>query len=161
VGAAEIATNGVGASEIASNAVGSAEIAADAVGSSEIASNAVGPAELAANAVTTEKIAAGAVGSGQVADGSLRLADVSAARGTVAVNPPNIATGDCVSLSVTVTGAAVGDLVLLAPPADLEAGLFASTPRVVASDGSTTFGVCNTAAAVDGVERAWTFALLR
>ena len=129
--------------------------------SSEIASNAVNSAEIAANAVTTDKIAVGAVGSAQVADGSLRLADVSAARGTVNVNPPNINAGACASLAVTITGAAVGDMVLLAPPADLEVGLFASAPRVVASDGSTTFGICNTAATIDGVDRAWSFALLR
>jgi hypothetical protein len=162
VGAAEIATNGVGSAEIASNAVGSAEIAADAVGSSEIATNAVGSAEIAANAVTTDKLAAGAVGSGQVADGSLRLADIAAVRGTVSVDPPNLATGACALQTVTVTGAAAGDLVLLAPPADVEAGLYASAARLVASDGTTTFGVCNEGAgAVDGVARAWTFAVLR
>ncbi len=162
VGAAEIATNGVGSSEIASNGVGSAEIAADAVGSSEIAANAVGAAEIAANAVTTEKIAAGAVGTGQVADGSLRLADIAAVRGTVSVDPPNLATGTCALQTATITGAAAGDLVLLAPPADIEAGLYASAARLVASDGTTTFGVCNEGAgAVDGVARAWTFAVLR
>src|SRR5262245_46488505 len=126
--------------QIRGGVVGAAEIATNGVGAAEIASNAVGSAEIAANAVTTEKIAANAVGSAQVADGSLRLADVAVARGTIQVDPADLAPNACeVITSTAITGAAAGDLVLLGPPADLEAGLYASAARLVASDGKTTF----------------------
>lgn len=173
VGSAEIATNAVGTSEIAANGVNASEIAVNAVGADEIAADAVSTAELAPNAVTAEKVAGGAIGvdaigsgavrSDEVADGSLRLADIAVARNTVNVDPADLAAGDCEAKTVVIPGAAAGDLILLAPPADLEAGLYATATRVVAADGSTGFSVCNGATtAVNGAgARAWTFAILR
>lgn len=67
---------------------------------------------------------------------------------------PSIAAGAIAELTVTVVGAAAGDVVHLGPPATLEAGLMASA-RVSATD-TVTIRVHNTTGgAVDPVSATW------
>lgn len=82
-------------------------------------------------------------------------------QGTVAVNPASISANACAETAVTITGAAVGDMVLLSPPASLEAGLCASGARVSAAN-TVQIRLCNvTGDAVDGAERTWQYILIK
>jgi hypothetical protein len=75
-------------------------------------------------------------------------------RGTATLDFPSIATNACAELTMTVTGAAVGDLVWLGPPAALDVGLLSM--GFVSAANTVKVRVCNqTAAAIDPVSATW------
>lgn len=82
-------------------------------------------------------------------------------RGQVAIDPPSIAAGAASDVSVTFTGAAVGDVVQAVPPSDLEAGLVPILARVSAANTIVVRLYNPTAGAVDGASKTWTFYLHR
>jgi hypothetical protein len=81
-------------------------------------------------------------------------------RGTVAVDPASIAAGAAGSTVITIAGVKSTDIVVLEPPAALEAGLY---PKgVIPGNGSVTLILGNpTAGAVDGASRTWTYKIYR
>jgi hypothetical protein len=81
--------------------------------------------------------------------------------GTVALDPASVAAQTCTEHQVTISGAAVGDVVCLTPPASLEAGLCVSGARVSAAN-TVQIRLCNvTGGAVDGSSRTWSYVLIR
>lgn len=81
--------------------------------------------------------------------------------GTVSVNPASVAAATCAETSVTISGALVGDVIVMSPPASLEAGLCASGARVSAAD-TVQVRLCNvTAGAVDGAALTWSYVIIR
>lgn len=81
--------------------------------------------------------------------------------GTISVDPASIATLESSETSVTISGAAVGDIVIMNPPASLETGLVASGARVSATDTVLVRLSNMTAGSVDGAARDWTYTLIR
>lgn len=79
---------------------------------------------------------------------------------TAALDFPSIAAAGQQELTITVTGAAVGDAVLLGPPSTLTAGLIA-TARVSAAD-TVTIRLSNiTGSAIDPASATWRATVLR
>jgi len=81
-------------------------------------------------------------------------------RGTVAIDPASIAAGASGTTTVTLAGLKSTDILVLEPPAALEAGLY---PKgVIAGNGSFQLILGNpTAGAVDGTSRTWTYKVYR
>lgn len=77
--------------------------------------------------------------------------------GTAAVDPPSIAAGAKTSVTFSVTGASVGDLVEVQPPAALETGLVVVAARVSAANTVQVDLYNPTAGAIDGTSRTWTY----
>jgi hypothetical protein len=71
------------------------------------------------------------------------------------VDPPSIAANSKGSVTVTVTGAAVGDHFVCEPPGALEAGLIYVGCRVTGADQLTIYLANITAGAIDGAARSW------
>lgn len=81
--------------------------------------------------------------------------------GTVSVNPASIAAASTGDTTVTITGVASGDVVVMNPPDALEAGLAFGGCWVSAADSVKVRLVNPTAGAVDGAARNWTYAVFR
>ena len=82
-------------------------------------------------------------------------------KGTVSVNPAEIAANTQAETQITITGAATGDIVIMNPPASLEAGLVYSHARVSASN-TVQVGLGNiTGTPVNGADLTWTYCILR
>jgi hypothetical protein len=79
---------------------------------------------------------------------------------TAVLDFPSVAAGAQAELTVSAAGAAVGNAVLLGPPAALEAGLVA-TARVTAADTVTIRLLNVTAAAIDPVSATWRVSVLK
>lgn len=78
--------------------------------------------------------------------------------GTVAVNPPSIAATSSAEVAVSISGVAVGDIVLFEPPSGLETGLAASGTGRVSAANTVQLRLTNvTGAAVDGASRTWRY----
>ena len=77
---------------------------------------------------------------------------------TAALDFPSISAGLSADLTIALTGAAVGDIVVAAPPV-LVAGLGYSA-FVSAADTVTVRLINNTAGAVDAASQSWTVAVL-
>jgi hypothetical protein len=83
-------------------------------------------------------------------------------KGTVSVNPASLATVTAADLSVTITGAAVGDAVIMNPPAaGLTAGLFATDVWVSAADTVKIRFYNGSAGTIDEAAADWTYTLIR
>lgn len=81
--------------------------------------------------------------------------------GTVSVNPPSIAGGAEADVSVTITGAAAGDVVVLQPPAALTAGLYIVGVAVTATN-TVTLRLYNvTGGAIDEAAATWNYRIFR
>jgi len=103
----------------------------------------------------------GAVTALSLNPGSSSVALSKIIKGTVAVNPAVIAANTQAETAVTITGAATGDVVIMNPPASLEAGLVYSHARVSAAD-TVRVGLGNiTGSPVDGASLTWTYLILR
>jgi hypothetical protein len=81
--------------------------------------------------------------------------------GTIAVDPASIATLQSAETAVTISGAAVGDIVIMNVPASLETGLAFGGARVSAADTVQVRLSNMTAGAVDGTSRNWTYTIIR
>lgn len=84
--------------------------------------------------------------------GTIRKLDV----GTVVLNPGSATTNSVVVVTFTLTGAAVGDVVVVNPPAAIEAGLIATA--FVSAANTVTVRVANiTAGTVDAASATWSY----
>jgi len=82
-------------------------------------------------------------------------------KGTVAVDPAEIAGTTQAETEITIAGAATGDIVIMNPPASLEAGLVYSHARVSATN-TVQVGLANiTGTPVNGADLTWTYCILR
>ncbi len=83
-------------------------------------------------------------------------------KGTVAVNLASLATVTAADLDVTITGAAVGDSVIIQPPAaDMTAGLLVCQAWVAAAD-TVTIRVYNASGStIDEASATWIYTLIR
>jgi len=81
-------------------------------------------------------------------------------RGTATVDPPSIGAAGKTSVTFTVTGAQVGDVVDVQPPAALETGLVVVAARVSALNTVQVDLYNPTAGAIDGTSRSWTYTVL-
>lgn len=81
-------------------------------------------------------------------------------RGTVTLDPASIAAGASGTVTVTIAGLKSTDILIMEPPAALEAGLY---PKgVIVGNGSATLILGNpTAGAVDGASRVWGYKVIR
>jgi len=79
--------------------------------------------------------------------------------GTITVDPPSIAAGATANVDITVSGAAVGDVIFVMPPSDLEGDLKVLGASVVAAN-TVRIGLKNEGSvAVDGVSKEWGYLL--
>ncbi|MFC6080923.1 hypothetical protein [Sphaerisporangium aureirubrum] len=79
---------------------------------------------------------------------------ITVLKGTATLDFPSIAAATSAELTITVTGAAVGNAVALAPPATLTAGLVAFG-RVTATNTVTVRLANVTASAIDPASATW------
>jgi hypothetical protein len=77
--------------------------------------------------------------------------------GSVSVDPASITNATSLETPVTITGVAVGDVVMFFVPASLETGLVLSGSRVSAANTVQLRLSCIAAAPVDGANRTWEF----
>lgn len=81
--------------------------------------------------------------------------------GTISVNPESVSANSSAETEVTISGAAVGDIVIMNVPASLEAGLAYSGVRVSAAN-TVQVRLSNiTGSGVDGDARDWTYTIIR
>ena len=81
-------------------------------------------------------------------------------RGTVTIDPPSLTTGTKNSVSVTIAGVKVTDIVILEPPSTLEAGLVYQGCR--AKNGGADVDIANpTAGTIDGASKTWTYKIIK
>lgn len=83
------------------------------------------------------------------------------AKGTVSVDPGSLTTLTSSETSVTISGVAVGDMVIMNPPASLETGLVFSGARVSATDTVLVRLSNMTAGSVDGAALTWSYTIIR
>ena len=79
--------------------------------------------------------------------------------GIVSIDPPSIGAAAVATVSVTIAGVKASDIVLLEPPAALEATLSPKGWR--AKDGGVDLDIYNAAGTVDGTARNWTYKIIR
>lgn len=83
-------------------------------------------------------------------------------KGTVSVNFASMLTDTVADLDVTVTGAAVGDIVLMQPPAaDMTAGLIIGQAWVAAANTVTVRIFNQSAGTIDEAAATWNYLLIR
>lgn len=83
-------------------------------------------------------------------------------KGTVSVNLASLATVTAADLDVTITGAAVGDAVILQPPAaDMTAGLLVCQAWVAATDTVTVRVYNASGGTIDEAAATWIYTLIR
>lgn len=82
-------------------------------------------------------------------------------QGSVTVDPANLAANSSAETELTISGAAVGDMIIFNVPASLEAGLAFSGARVSAAD-TVQLRLSNvTGSGVDGASRSWSYLVIR
>lgn len=82
-------------------------------------------------------------------------------KGTVSVDPASLLAATTNDTSVTITGAALGDVIVMNPPDALESGLVFGGARVTAAN-TVKVRVGNvTAGAIDAAAASWTYAIYR
>ena len=179
--AADLAADSVTGSELANGAVvGGAggdvsdgtlttdDIAADTITAADLAADSVAASELADNAVDNAAMADDAVRAAEVQNGSLRAADIGVLSGSVAIDPPSVATSNCAtaqSAANSVPGIQVGDHVIVTPPDTLSIRLVGTSVRQTAAD-RLTVRLCNIwsgigSGAVDDTSRTWQYIVTR
>ena len=77
--------------------------------------------------------------------------------GTISINPPSIATITRAAVTFTLTGAAVGDRIVMEPPAALNDDLVFVGARVTAADTVTVYIYNPTAGAIDDAAQTWNY----
>lgn len=82
-------------------------------------------------------------------------------KGTVAVDPASLLTLTSNETSVTITGAATGDIVIMNPPSTLESSLSFTGAYVSAADTVKVRITNHSAGTVDGASGTWTYCILR
>jgi hypothetical protein len=79
------------------------------------------------------------------------------ASGTLSIDPGSVSAQSRGSVTATITGAAVGDVVILQPPSGLNAGLAFAGCVVTASDTLTVFLANLTTGSIDDGSNSWTY----
>lgn len=78
--------------------------------------------------------------------------------GTVTVDPAEIAAVETGETDVTIAGVAAGDLVVMIPPATLDAGIVVSSPSRVSAADTVKLRLGNiTAGAINVASATWTY----
>lgn len=99
--------------------------------------------------------------AGNLTAGASTVALTLVKTGTVAVDPASLLTATLNETAVTITGAAVGDIVIMNPPSALEATL-AFAGAYVSATNTVKVRLANiSAGTVDGASASWTYTLLR
>jgi hypothetical protein len=158
-----LADGAVAAAKLAAGAVagGTGGVIADnSITAADLASGSVQADEIDTGAVGSDEIGAGAVGASEVQNGSLAQADVGKLSGTVSIDPPNIAGGDCATVTATVTGVSVGDVAIVNAETGLDGSLSVST--LAPSANTLNVRLCNIDAvvAVNDTSRSFSYVIL-
>src|SRR4051794_9662662 len=130
------------ADDLGINSVGATEIADATIDSGEIIDNSLGAIDLAPNAVGVSEIAPNAVTGAKVASQSLTTADILGAEVNGAISLSNIPNGRCNQVTFNVSGAVVGQSVLVSTRAAIQNGIVLY-PNRVASAGHVEVNACN------------------
>lgn|SRR5574343_32868 len=94
-----------------------------------------------------------------VGTSSVKLTQVY--KGTIAVDPGSLTTLTSTDVSVTITGAATGDMVIVNPPSTLESTLACGGAYVSAAN-TVKIRISNVSSGtVDGASLTWSYAILR
>lgn len=129
------------------------------MGTSHISSNVIMAGTLEVTGATTFTGAQAAPTSLAIGGGT---AITKVVRGTVAVDPASLLTVAAADTSITITGAAVGDTVILNPPtAGLTAGLLICGAWVSATNTVKVRLYNSTGSTIDEASASWTYTLIR
>lgn len=79
---------------------------------------------------------------------------------TAAVNPGSINTLSKLGTAITLTGVAVGDVVIAIPPSDLEDDLVPAGCVVTGANTATVYLYNPSAGSVDGASKTWSFLIV-
>jgi hypothetical protein len=129
---ADLGTNSVGATEIADDTIDSGEIIDNSLGSQDLASSSVGSAELASDSVTGTK----------VASESLTLSDLLGADRTGGISY-SMGANACSTLTFGVSGAQVGQVVLMSTTGTVSPGDVVFGPMRVTAANTIVARACN------------------
>jgi hypothetical protein len=147
VGAKQLKRSAVTKSKVATGAIISSKLRSSSVTATKLATNSVTATKLALSSVTATKLAPSSVTGAAIADGSVTLADIAGTDVTGDISF-SIGTGNCMPLTLTVAGAAVGQVAYLswvgstAPPASIVDG-----PMKVTAPDTVVARFCNVGAA--------------
>jgi hypothetical protein len=137
----------VGAKQLKRSAVTKSKVATGAIISSKLRPSSVTATKLATGSVTATKLATGSVTSAKIADGSVTLADLvgTDVTGDISIS---ILANSCLSASLTVAGAVVGQVAYLSwvgsspPPSSVVDG-----PMKVTGPDTVVARFCNVSSA--------------
>jgi hypothetical protein len=93
--------------------------------------------------------------------GTSSVALTQVLNGTVAVNPTSLLTLTSQDVTVTITGVATGDVVIMNPPSTLESSLSFTGCYVSAADTVKVRITNHSSGTVDGASATFTYAVLR
>lgn len=145
--------NSVNGAKVQDGSIGNADLGVDSVQASQIADNSIDGGEIIDNSLTgidiapaaigNSELATGSVDGNKVADKSIGLADLAGANVNGAISF-TLGANACGTLNMSVSGAAVGDVVLMSYTGTvaLPPGVMFSPFRVV-SAGLVTTQACN------------------
>lgn len=102
----------------------------------------VNATDLAPNSVGSSEIAANAVGASKVANESLMLSDIAGAATNGAISLSGIPNGRCTQVTLSISGAQVGDSPIVTTRAAIQNGIVLY-PNRVASAGHVEVNACN------------------
>lgn len=143
---AKIANLTIKNEDISPGAVGSGKIANGAISSVDIGDGQITNGKLGNGSVTNGKIADGAVGTAKIANGSVTAADIAGAdiHGSISLLAGAVAAHECLTTSVTLGGAQVGDVAFFSFTGNTPApqGLTFQILKVTAPD-EGTMRYCN------------------
>ena len=154
IGTARIQDNSLQAVDLAPDSVTSSELATDSVTATEIADSSIDGGEVVDNSLGSVDLAPGSVGTSEISDGSVSGTDIANATitatdfkgahktGTVSFSAGAVANGRCRDFAVSVSGSAVGDVVVISINGTLPEGILIYGVRV-ATAGQGTIKVCN------------------
>jgi hypothetical protein len=143
VNSAKIGPDTILAEDIAPEAVGVAEIADDTIGGSNVIDASLSGTDIAGGSLTGTDIAADSVFGSDLADNTVGLADIIGANRSGQVSVSSIASGRCTTIDGSVSGAAVGELALLAVTGGTLPSGVTFMAQGVTSAGHVAIKVCN------------------
>jgi hypothetical protein len=133
----EVKTN-----DIVGGAVTSPKIHADAVTTSDLAADAVDGSKVLDASIARADLASNAVTGAKVLDNSITMSDIGGGGTTGLLSVSGVDNGRCSQITVSVSGATVGDVVIMATNGQLQNGVFVHPMRVEAN-GAVETSVCN------------------
>ena len=138
----DLGTNSVGATEVADATIDSGEIVNDSLFDTDLATGSVRNSEILDGTVATTDIANSAVTGAKVANNSITSSDIAGGATNGSISVSGVPNGRCAQISMSVGGAALGEVPAMATNGAIQNGVFIFPMRVETA-GHVEASVCN------------------